>query len=144
MKLCYSISLHGNRGNNSFCLIIGYVCCKRLNILTRMHSSRMHTIRCSSHLGRGCLPARGCLPRGCLPGMRGVHLPPWTDRHLWKHNLSATTVADDKNKVVEISPGGSCPGMRACGRNFRSPQPSQIFGAKRPNQPQRRLSMSHH
>ena len=83
MKLCYSISLHGNRGNNSFCLIIGYVCCKRLNILTRMHSSRMRTIRCSSHLGRGCLPRRvsacqgvsaqgvSAWHEGCTPPPRG-------------------------------------------------------------------------
>ena len=52
------------------------------------------------HLPRGLstcqgVSARGCLPAGgvCLPG--SLHLPPpWTDRHLWKHNLSATTVAD--------------------------------------------------
>ena len=64
----------------------------------------------SAQGGRGCMPkGRGCLPRGCLPkgtggvcagglsaqgvsasGTRGVcsrHPPPWTDRHLWKHNL---------------------------------------------------------
>ena len=40
---------------------------------TRMHSSRMRTIRCSIHLGggvvclRGCLPREGCLPGGCQP-----------------------------------------------------------------------------
>ena len=29
---------------------------------------------------------------------RGVYTSPlWTDRHLWKHNLSATAVADGKN-----------------------------------------------
>ena len=62
--------------------------------LTRMHSNRMRTVHCSSHLLWGCLPrglsaqgvpsqrvsaqgvsaqgvsAQGCLPRGCLP--RGV------------------------------------------------------------------------
>ena len=49
----------------------------------------------------GCLPrgflSRGCLPRGgCMP--RGVYTShQWTDRHLCKHNLSATTVADGKN-----------------------------------------------
>ena len=60
-----------------------------------MHSSRMRTVRCSSHLGRmsarGCVSARGgCLngrvgvcpgwgafqgsvcPAGCLPGMGGM------------------------------------------------------------------------
>ena len=41
--------------------------------------------------GGGVFAQGGCLPR------RGVHLPLWTDRHLWKHNLSATTVADGKN-----------------------------------------------
>ena len=40
-----------------------------------MHSSRMHTVRCSGHRGlfvRGCVPW-GCLPRGrrCLPGEVG-------------------------------------------------------------------------
>ena len=39
-------------------------------------------------LSRGCPSAWGC---GCLPrGMYTSHL--WTDRHLEKHNLSATTV----------------------------------------------------
>ena len=63
----------------------------------------MRTVRCSGHLGgdllrEGCLPGRdvcprGCLPKGCLP--RGVYTSlPWTDRHLWKHNLSATTVKE--------------------------------------------------
>ena len=28
-----------------------------------MHSSRLRTVRCSGHRGRGCLP-EGCLPRG--------------------------------------------------------------------------------
>ena len=31
----------------------------------------------------------------CPPAMHAP--PPWTDRHLWKHNLSATTVTDGKN-----------------------------------------------
>ena len=43
-------------------------------VITRMHSSRMHTVRCSGH-PRGCVclgvsAHGGCLPRGCLP--RGV------------------------------------------------------------------------
>ena len=65
---------------------------------------------------------RGCLPRGwqvyafcrggvCPEGM-GVSAggacllpgrctrPLWTDRHLWRHNLSATTVADGNNSVI--------------------------------------------
>ena len=55
--------------------------------ITRMHSSRMRTVRCSGRLGEGgvclgrvylggglpgrCLP-RGCLPGGCLPWGQGV------------------------------------------------------------------------
>ena len=81
-------------------------------LLTRMHSSRMRTVHCSGRLGGGrCLPG-GCLPGGaclgdvcwgvsaqvgCLPG--GVHLPSVDrilDTCLWKHYLSATTVADGK------------------------------------------------
>ena len=74
-------------------------CCKghvlkMILLRTRMHSSRMRTVRCSGHLGgRGSVCLEGCLPGGCLPG-RGVYTPLWTDRHLWKHNLSITTVAD--------------------------------------------------
>ena len=37
-------------------------------INTRMHSSRIRTVCCSSHLGRGPAWQGGCLPRGCLPG----------------------------------------------------------------------------
>ena len=90
-------------------------------LITRMHSSRMRTVRCSGRPLRGgvcpggvclggCLPrgiclggvsARGCLPRGCV--CLGVCLPDpppcgKNDRHVWKHNLSATTDADG-NKV---------------------------------------------
>ena len=56
-----------------------------------MHSSRMRTVRCSSRLPGGYLSAREvCLPKGVYTS------PLWTDRHLSKHNLSATTVADGK------------------------------------------------
>ena len=34
---------------------------------TRMHSSRMRTIRCSSRLPAGAVFLGGCLPEGCLP-----------------------------------------------------------------------------
>ena len=44
---------------------------KTLTQITGMHSSRMHIVRCSSHLGGGCLPARW----GCLPAQGGVWLP---------------------------------------------------------------------
>ena len=62
------------------------------NCKTRMHSSRVRTVRCSNRLLEGgglsaqaeCLPRgsvclpRGCLPRGCLPRSvypAGVCLP---------------------------------------------------------------------
>ena len=46
-----------------------------------MHSSRMRTVRCSSHPGGGrlpggCLAMVGCLARGCLPrGVSATHPP---------------------------------------------------------------------
>ena len=49
-------------------------CNEKLLIKTRMHSSRMHTIRCSSLLLAGgvCLPG-GVYPGRCLPSLsRGV------------------------------------------------------------------------
>ena len=111
---------------------------KKKQISTRMHSSRMRTVRCSRRLlGEGCLPAkglylpkwgvspRGWLPaRGCLPTRGSVYLgglpakgrlpawgasvcqggvytsPVWIHRHMWKHNLSATTVADGKKAMI--------------------------------------------
>ena len=68
---------------------------------TRMHSSRIRTVRCSSHLGRG---EEGVCPGVCLPrlwgGVSATHTH--THRHtltceqnhrrLWKHNLAATTL----------------------------------------------------
>ena len=59
---------------------------------TRMHSRRMRTVRCSSHLGGGVYP--GCRLAGGVGWCTLPSPPPWTDRHLRKHNLSATTVAD--------------------------------------------------
>ena len=69
--------------------------------ITRMHSSRMRTVRCSGRLlGGVCLggvcPRGFCLlpggvssqedvcPGGCLPSVWGVYTssPLWTDRHL--------------------------------------------------------------
>ena len=50
-----------------------------------MRTARLLTV--SQHaLGRGCLPGgRGvCLGAGVCPV---ADTPPWTDRHLWKHNL---------------------------------------------------------
>ena len=80
---------------------------------TRMHYSRMRTVCCSGHLG---VEGMGCLPGGCLlgsvcpgsvcPAAKGQGICPaaWgctplpvdrlLDTRLWKHYLSATTVAD--------------------------------------------------
>ena len=59
---------------------------------------------------RGCLPSEGvsaqwggvCPVRGVCP--EGLH-PPMDrilDTRLWKHYLSATTVADGKNQVISV------------------------------------------
>ena len=69
-------------------------------IKTRMHSSRMRTVRCSSRLlGEGVVSARGCLPggggylpRGVCPGGCLPHTSsptPWTEwQTLWKYYLA--------------------------------------------------------
>ena len=65
------------------------------NSITRMHSSRMRTVRCSGRFvgGRGGLP-RGVCPRGWCSTVDRI-----LDTCLWKHYLSATTVADgNKNE----------------------------------------------
>ena len=50
--------------------------------------------------GRG-LPVGGCLPARGVSACQGVYTsPPWTDRHLQKHNLSATTIADGNKRIV--------------------------------------------
>ena len=67
-------------------------------------------------LSRGvCLG--GGLPRGCLP-RTGVHLPPCgqTDASLWKHSLSASTVADGNYNLIRNQfnlylPGGKLDGF---------------------------------
>ena len=66
----------------------------------------MHSSRGGYLTTEGCLPgvvsAWESLPRGRLP-RGGVHLPPplpvdrMLDTRLWKHYLSATSFADDKN-----------------------------------------------
>ena len=63
----------------------------------------------------GCVPGRDVCPGVCLPTRRclharggvsacrgGVHLSPWTDRQLWKHNFSSTTDADGKKTGQHI------------------------------------------
>ena len=58
----------------------------------------MRTVRCSGH-GGGVSAHPGCLPREGVS--RGVHRPPVDrilDARLWKHYLSATTVADGNNQ----------------------------------------------
>ena len=96
-------------------------------ILTRMHSRRMRTVRCSDRLDGGCLPG-GCLPGGCLPGgclPRGVSVQGGLPRRvcpggLSQHALRQTTPLDrmtdrcktlpcrnfvaDGNKVMKIVP----------------------------------------
>ena len=86
----------------------------------------MRTVRCSGRRGvsaqAACLPegisssgggrsARGCLPRGVFaqelsaPVHAGIHTLPGeqNDKHLWKHNLSATTVADGNENLAGYS-----------------------------------------
>ena len=69
-----------------------------------MHSSRTDTVRYKGHLRgggvsaqAGCLPRGKCLPKGCLPGGCLPRRYPPVDRILdtllWKHYVSATTVA---------------------------------------------------
>ena len=86
-------------------------------IKTRMYCSLQWPSDGGSAQGRGCLPG-GCLPGSvCLGGVSareisaqggvcllhgGSTLPSRTDRHLWKHNLSATTVADCKNRCLQV------------------------------------------
>ena len=88
-----------------------------------MHSSRMHTICNSNHLWGGVPGPRGCtwsqgvylVPGECtwsrgVPGP-GVYLvwgwvpaqvlPPWTDTHVYKHNLR-NLVGNGKNLVWYI------------------------------------------
>ena len=96
---------------------------------TRMHSSRMRTVRCSGHRGGGgwCIPA--CTGQGvCIPACTGhggvypsmhwaggvclgecllggclPHTPPpcgLNDRRLWKHYLAATTLRTVKMKAM--------------------------------------------
>ena len=92
-----------------------YVISKADAVNTRMHFSSRPLQWPSAWPREGCLPGHGvqclpdqgvrCLPGqvvsawlgGCLPGQEGCTPSPlWTDRHLSKHNLSATTVADGK------------------------------------------------
>ena len=59
----------------------------QLHIVTRMHSSRMHTVRCSCRLLKGVSAWRGCLSdRWVCPGVvsalgdvSGRHPSPWTE-----------------------------------------------------------------
>ena len=82
------------------------------NRKTRMHSSRMRTVRCSGHVGERGVYLRGCLPGGgvcrgeggSVQGRWGVYLPSPVDRildtRLCKHYLSTTTVADGNEKIT--------------------------------------------
>ena len=126
MKLCFTKSIihkyhhqHKSPQVTNYVVKQSFICTeketrnKNINI-TRMHSSRMRTVRCSDRLAGGgispwgvsskggCLPRGQCLPRGwCLPGgvcpggvclvrvcisacNGGRHRLPWTDRHLYR------------------------------------------------------------
>ena len=92
---------------------------RSLNVtLTRKHSSRMRTGRFCGSGGMvlGVLSGGYCLgcmvpgygPRGYSPGgygwwgltWEGTTRPaPWTDRHLWKHYLPATSFADGNQPI---------------------------------------------
>ena len=94
--------------------------------LTRTHSSRMHTIRCSGwrvsasgvtvqrdvclegvYLGEGCLPMGMSAREGvCLSSCWDTH-PPVNrilDTCLWKHYLSATTLRTVNMKIPKEWP----------------------------------------
>ena len=91
------------------------------NIITKMHSSRMCTVRYSGRRGV-CLPGEGVSARegvsaqgwGVCPGIRCLprHSPVnrMTDRRLWKYYLAATTL-----RTVKI---GNCKIKGGCKKNL--------------------------
>ena len=62
---------------------------------TRMHSSRMRTVRCSGRMGEGVY-ARGCLPRGGMSAYKGCL--PWG-------RLSAQTPPTPVNRIRQVKMG---------------------------------------
>ena len=69
------------------------------NVIKRENNQIQFTCEFQIHLEQECIPV-GCVPSAVVAvsgvsAYGGVH-PPWTDRRLWKHYLSATTVADGK------------------------------------------------
>ena len=66
------------------CLPGGYVCLPGGVCLPGVCLPSRVSAQGGSAWGDVCLG--GCLPRGCIPACNGAD-PPWTDRHLWKHNL---------------------------------------------------------
>ena len=91
-----------------------YCSSRQIICQTRMHPSRMRTIRCSGRLGVSALggvwPGVGCLSREYLP--RGVSA--WgcspVDKILdtRSHYLSATTVADGNRAPFGLAPLSGC------------------------------------
>ena len=88
---------------------------------TRMHSSRMRTVRCSGRrgcasqhaLGRGCVSQHALGMGVCIPACTGQGVSAWgeclphtpppcglNDRRLWKHYLAATTLRTVKMKAM--------------------------------------------
>ena len=79
----------------------------RCFVKTRMHSSRMRTVRCSSRLLGGVCPGGLSAQGGCLPQCMLGHTSPPVDRildtRLWKYYLSATSFADGKDMNLNLS-----------------------------------------
>ena len=100
-----------------------------LAVKTRIHSSRMHTVRCSGRwgvsqhaLGRqggvcsgsvfsvGCLPTGSALGGFCTGGLPDTPVPPlnrMTDRCLWKYYLAATSLPTVKIELYALSGNGN-------------------------------------
>ena len=110
------------------------------SVTTRMHSSRMYTVRCSGCPGI-CLP-RGCVPMGCLPGgwlplgvsathpcpvhagihnpcpvYAGIDTPPWTEfpTHACE-NITFLQLLLQMVKIFVITVKGLKPASLLCGR----------------------------
>ena len=79
-------------------------------VRTRMHSSRMRTVRCSGRQWEegGCLP-RGVCPRGCLPNGEG-------------EVCLGSVCLGEEGDVCPAAQGGVCQGVSARGVSARPPR----------------------